>query len=166
MEKEIIKQYTNGELTIVWKPAACIHSRNCWNAVTGMPSVFDPRARPWINMAAGTTEAMKAQVLLCPSGALSSFYNEKQPLGAVLENEQPAAAPAARDKQQSATPATDCARIKILANGPLLVQAEVDVEDASGQVVRKTAPTAFCRCGYSANKPYCDGSHTSKGFQG
>lgn len=151
MDKEIVKQYTNGELTIVWKPAACIHSKNCWNAVTGMPQVFDPRKRPWIEMAGGPSSAEIAeQVRKCPSGALSSFYNNAT----------------AADSNPAPPANTGSIRIRVLPNGPLLVQGQCEVEDAEGNAVLKTDGTAFCRCGFSANKPYCDGSHHAKGFVG
>ncbi len=41
--KDITKKYTNGEVTIVWKPNECIHSTICFK---GLGEVFDPRKRP------------------------------------------------------------------------------------------------------------------------
>lgn len=79
MEKNITKKYTNGEVTIVWKPATCIHSRICWSAATGLPSVFNPSERPWIKMEGGSTEQIVEQVKKCPSGALSFYYNNEVP---------------------------------------------------------------------------------------
>ena len=38
--KEITKKYSNGEVTIVWKPDKCIHSGICFR---GLGEVFDPR---------------------------------------------------------------------------------------------------------------------------
>jgi uncharacterized Fe-S cluster protein YjdI len=66
--KEITKHYSNTEITIVWKPSLCIHSTICFR---GLPAVFDPRRRPWIQMENNTSEEMIAQVSKCPSGALS-----------------------------------------------------------------------------------------------
>jgi uncharacterized Fe-S cluster protein YjdI len=74
--KEIIKKYSNGEVTIVWKPAMCQHSTICWKHATGLPEVFDPTQRPWIKPEASTTEKIIAQVKKCPSGALSFYTNE------------------------------------------------------------------------------------------
>lgn len=51
-------------------------------------------------------------------------------------------------------------------NGPLLVYGNVTVKDASGNLTKKNNVTAFCRCGGSGNKPYCDGSHRKIGFEG
>lgn len=66
--KDIVKHYSNGEVTIVWKPSLCIHSGNCWR---GLHEVFHPEQRPWITPEASTTEKIIAQVKNCPSGALS-----------------------------------------------------------------------------------------------
>ena len=60
--------YTNGEITVVWKPALCIHSAICFK---GLGDVFDPRRRPWIDMSKAGTQQIIDQVKKCPSGALS-----------------------------------------------------------------------------------------------
>ncbi|MFL5742259.1 MAG: (4Fe-4S)-binding protein [Flavisolibacter sp.] len=78
MEKDIQKTYSNGEVTIVWKPSLCIHSTICWKESTGLPEVFDPRKRPWINLEGSGTEAIVMQVKKCPSGALSFFYKDEK----------------------------------------------------------------------------------------
>jgi uncharacterized Fe-S cluster protein YjdI len=66
--KEIIKHYSNGVITIIWKPAECIHSGICFK---GLGEVFDPRKRPWITLENSTTEKIINQIKKCPSGALS-----------------------------------------------------------------------------------------------
>ena len=71
--KDITKKYTNGEVTIVWKPSLCIHSAICFN---GTPEVFDPRRKPWIVPENATTERIIEQVKNCPSAALSYFMND------------------------------------------------------------------------------------------
>ncbi len=74
------KQYTNGEVTIVWKPDLCIHSANC---IRGLPDVFNNRARPWITPEGASTEQIIEQVKRCPSGALSYLMNaEKEQIDA------------------------------------------------------------------------------------
>jgi len=70
--KEVTKEYTNGEVTIVWKNALCSHSANC---VRGLPEVFNSRENPWIKPEKATTEALIEQVRKCPSGALSFYLN-------------------------------------------------------------------------------------------
>ena len=67
--------YTNGEITVVWKPHVCIHSGIC---ARGLHEVFNPKARPWVNMSAANTERIAHQVQKCPSGALSFFHNNEE----------------------------------------------------------------------------------------
>ena len=62
------KEYTNGEVTIIWQPEKCIHSAVC---VKGLPKVFKPREKPWINTDAASSEELVHQVKQCPSGAIS-----------------------------------------------------------------------------------------------
>lgn len=76
MPEEIVKKYSNGEVTVVWKPALCIHSTNCF---AGLPAVFDPRRRPWVDIQAASSDTIVAQVRKCPSGALSVFRNDAGP---------------------------------------------------------------------------------------
>ncbi len=72
-----MKQYTNGEITVVWKPELCEHTGIC---ARGLPDVFNPRRRPWIELHHSDTPAVSAQVEKCPSGALSWYRNaERQP---------------------------------------------------------------------------------------
>ena len=66
--------YTNGEITITWKPATCIHSGIC---VRGLAAVFDPRRKPWIDMSQADTQRIMEQIKQCPSGALSFTMNER-----------------------------------------------------------------------------------------
>ncbi len=57
-------------------------------------------------------------------------------------------------------------RIRIRPNGPYVVEdADVDVVDWQGvSLVSERKPIALCRCGASARKPFCDGSHARIGF--
>ncbi|MCK5034181.1 MAG: (4Fe-4S)-binding protein [Calditrichia bacterium] len=71
--KNIIKKYSNGEITVVWEPAKCIHSTICFK---GLPGVFDPRKKPWVNIEGADTEKIVDQVKACPSEALSYFQND------------------------------------------------------------------------------------------
>ncbi|GAB4442292.1 MAG: CDGSH iron-sulfur domain-containing protein [Anaerolineae bacterium] len=62
--------------------------------------------------------------------------------------------------QQLQAVATD-GQLKItpLANGPLLLEGGYEIRDARGEVLARGNKTALCRCGHSANKPFCDGTH-------
>ncbi|OWY23787.1 hypothetical protein C7N43_13385 [Sphingobacteriales bacterium UPWRP_1] len=140
------KKYTNGEITVIWKPELCMHSANCFK---GLPQVFNPRNRPWVNLQNANTEQVIAQVKACPSGALSFFVNNEIP--------EPVA------EQEQALPNVT---VEVLPNGPLLVKGAIQIIDANAQITIKESNTAFCRCGHSANKPFCDGTHKKTGFVG
>lgn len=139
MSKE--HSYTNGEVTIIWRPDLCIHSRKCWK---GLGEVFKPGVRPWIQPDGATTERIVAQVKECPSGALTFRMNtdpEPDPANMVTMTE-----------------------VEVTANGPLLVKGTCSISHADGRKEVREKVTAFCRCGASANKPFCDGSHRRTGF--
>jgi uncharacterized Fe-S cluster protein YjdI len=139
--ENITKKYTNGDITIVWQPEVCIHSKLCW---TELMDVFNPRNRPWINMDGADTERIKQQVDRCPSGALSYFLH---------------------DATQQAPSVAAESLVEVSKNGPLLVYGNIVVKDAHGNESRKNKVTAFCRCGASGNKPFCDGTHLKIDFQ-
>jgi uncharacterized Fe-S cluster protein YjdI len=140
----IVKKYSNGEVTIVWKPGQCIHSAICWKHPHGLSTVFNPHERPWIKPEAGSTTDIINQVKKCPSGALSYFMNETE-----IEN------------QQTNTQNT---RIELIPNGPYVVTGNFCIVDANGGEKQGNETLALCRCGGSTNKPFCDGSHVKNGF--
>lgn len=139
--KDITRKYTNGEVTIVWKPSICVHSTICFN---GLPEVFKPMERPWVTPECSTTEKMIEQVKKCPSGALSYFMNNESDDEKIVSGES---------------------IVEIVKNGPLIVYGSITVKDKDGKKTKKDKVTAFCRCGASSNKPYCDGTHLKIGFR-
>lgn len=55
--------------------------------------------------------------------------------------------------------------IKVNENGPYVIMGNATYIDADGN--EQTTPgkaIALCRCGHSANKPFCDGAHNKEGF--
>lgn len=56
--------------------------------------------------------------------------------------------------------------VKALQDGPLMLQGECQVTDAQGKALPAKGDTIYlCRCGSSANKPFCDGTHKKIGFK-
>lgn len=147
MENELTKTYTNGEVTIVWKPSLCIHSTYCWRGEKGLPNVFNPKEKPWIKPHGADTQTIIEHIRQCPSTALSYYMND-------------APEPVAESTVASET------IVEPMANGPLMVYGNITIKDAAGHTIQKNKVTAFCRCGASGNKPYCDGSHVKIGFAG
>lgn len=138
------KTYTKGDLTVYWKPDMCIHSAACFKA---LPTVFKPKERPWVDVNGAESDAIRKAVLACPSKALS------------LEAHTAELKPKPK-LQNEALPF-----VTALPNGPLEVVGNIGIE-SDGRAVELVGKTYFCRCGASANKPYCDGAHRQIGFQG
>jgi uncharacterized Fe-S cluster protein YjdI len=134
------KEYATDEIVVEWEPRLCSHSRNC---VHSLPQVFDESRRPWVKVDAASADQVEAAVALCPSGALRT---------------RRVGAPAARLRHAR--------EVRASANGPLEVTGGVRILDADGTVLYEGEKATLCRCGGSANKPFCDGTHEKIGFRG
>ncbi len=55
--------------------------------------------------------------------------------------------------------------MRVKANGSIRVTGEVDFVDAEGKILETKSDFSLCRCGHSANKPFCDGSHRTNNFE-
>ena len=142
MRDNLTKKYSNGEITVVWKPDLCTHSAKCWKE---LGSVFNPKVRPWIKMDGADSEQIRLQVGKCPSGALSLAGNEG----------------AKREVTADGAPI-----VEVSADGPLNVSGMVTLKLSDGSEKLCGPTTSLCRCGQSDNKPFCDGSHETSGFKG
>lgn len=139
-EKSIVKKYKKEELTILWEPKKCIHAAEC---VKALPQVYNPESKPWIKPENASIDELKAQIDKCPSGALTYEKIEETNKNKNMKTE-----------------------VELMKNGPLLVKGNVEIKSHDGTVITKEKMTAFCRCGASQNKPYCDGGHKADGFVG
>ena len=144
MDRKITKHYSNDELTVVWQPHLCIHSAICFR---GLPGVFDPQRKPWILLDGVDNEKLKAQIVACPSGALS--YKLKNSDEVTVESKPVVAS-----------------SIVVNESGPLTVKGGCEIVDSQGNSTVHDKTVFLCRCGASSNKPYCDGSHKKISFQG
>ena len=123
------------KVTIHFEAQKCVHSRNC---VLGRPDVFVPNVQgEWIHPDRATPDEVAALAANCPSGAIRYERHDG------VANEQ--------------APLVNTVRVR--ENGPLTFSAVLLVA-ADAETYR----AALCRCGASAHKPYCDGSHTTVGF--
>jgi CDGSH-type Zn-finger protein/uncharacterized Fe-S cluster protein YjdI len=55
--------------------------------------------------------------------------------------------------------------IEPIPDGPLRVVGNLEIVSGTGRTVNAVTETYLCRCGLSANKPYCDGAHIAAGFK-
>ncbi len=69
------RHYIKGDLTVIWKSELCEHCTNCWK---GLPEVFSPGKKPWINLDGADAERIIAQVKKCPSGSLSYVITDNK----------------------------------------------------------------------------------------
>jgi uncharacterized Fe-S cluster protein YjdI len=146
--KEEIKSYTNGEITVFWKPELCIHSANC---LIGLPEVFNTRKKPWINIHASGSKQIMKTVDTCPSRALIYIKKSPRPL---------------TRKRKTSPKVKKFAKIQILKNGPALITGNFIIRGPDKKKIRVESPVAaICRCGESGKKPFCDGSHQKAGFR-
>jgi uncharacterized Fe-S cluster protein YjdI len=132
--------YRNERVAVHWNPSRCIHSERC---MRGLPQVFQPQARPWVQVDNATADEIATVIARCPSGAL---HVERFDGGAIEEPAEPT-------------------MVEPQPNGPLYIRGHIRVLDANGALVREDTRMALCRCGHSRNKPFCDGSHETAGFK-
>lgn len=134
-----VKDYTAGEVVVSFDASRCIHAAEC---VRGLPAVFDPSARPWIQPENAQGAEICAVVRKCPTGALSVRHVD----GSAIE------APDATNN------------LKVEPNGPLYLRGRVVFDGGAHASQVEHMRVALCRCGQSKNKPLCDGSHKAAGF--
>ncbi len=144
-----VKEYSNGEVSVFWKPELCIHSANC---LIGLPGVFNNSKRPWIDIKGGPTKDIITAVNTCPSRALTFLKNTRIK---------------SQSRKKGPKKAAKFARIQVLKNGPILVTGNFIIRDANKKKIRvETETAALCRCGASKTKPFCDGNHLAENFLG
>ena len=114
----------------------CVHAGFCGNRISNV----------W-KMTPGTDDSVvRSQVMAmierCPSGALSYTVD-----GAEIEPALPV-------------------EISVITDGPLWLTGGIRVERSDGEPFEVRNRVTLCRCGHSARKPLCDGSHKKVGFTG
>ena len=133
------RDYPGASITVSFDIGRCIHAAEC---IRGLPDVFDTGRRPWILPDAATPDEVAAIVQRCPSGALQFRRSD----GGGEERV---------DERVTVLPTPD---------GPLYLRGALEIIDGAGAVIEQASRAALCRCGHSANKPFCDNSHLDSGF--
>ena len=133
------KTYRGNAIEVTFDLDVCIHVGEC---LRGLPGVFDLERRPWIAPDAAPADDVAMVVERCPSGALQYRRSDGGP-----------------EEREPETP-----RVTPMRNGPLLVRGRVEVrhDDGTLQILPRAS---LCRCGSSANKPFCDNSHLRAKFR-
>ena len=133
------RTYCGSSIEVSFDAALCIHATEC---VRRLPTVFDRDRQPWIRPDNATPEQVSLVVEQCPTGALTYRRLDGQ-LG---------------EQTRQVTVVTS------VENGPLAVRGDLVVRRGDGWFERLPR-AAFCRCGHSKNKPFCDGSHLEARFE-
>jgi hypothetical protein len=128
--------------------------------------VFNPRRRPWVELQHESTDRILEIVSHCPSGALKARRLSPGEQGRNEEGNDPRVGGPVDSGTGGQVDSATKPVITASKNGPLLVEFACVVKDADGNVVREIQKGAFCRCGQSSTKPFCDGTHKKVNFQG
>ena len=151
------RTYTNGEITVFWKPDLCIHATICF---VKLRKVFNPVKRPWVNMDGAPTDEIISIVDECPTDALSWKFNNEL---TDAEVQQSTIKSNKEERVPSPPPETE---ITVVENGPAIIRGNFKVVNQAGKEIATTNQAALCRCGGSRNQPFCDGSHLINRFKG
>lgn len=151
------RNYTNGEITVHWKPSACIHATTCYRELI---SVFNPRKRPWVNMQGAPTDAIIEIVKKCPTSALTYDWNDPS-----IKSDKPVAGTDEIMEEKIMEKMADKpVEIRIMKNGPYVIEGDFRMIGADGKEKKRMLMTSLCRCGASESMPFCDGSHRIENF--
>lgn len=133
------RTYETEAVRVLWDSSRCIHTGICLQT---LPSVFDVRRRPWVDLRGAEASAVADAVERCPTGAL----RYKRLDGA--EGEEP-------HRPTLVLPVED---------GPLVMVGDLEVRGPEGEAITHETRLTLCRCGLSHNPPFCDNSHRRRNW--
>jgi len=143
--KDKRKNYVGYKITIHDNRRICSHAKEC---VNNLSSVFKFESRPWIEPNGASTEDIIQTIRKCPSGALSYSID-----GVEIRDQN--------DRRPM---------VSVSKDGPYVITGGIELmvdnnnNSQFGEGGSKEHYT-LCRCGASANKPFCDGTHNAINFK-
>jgi CDGSH-type Zn-finger protein/truncated hemoglobin YjbI len=127
-------RYRTDGMTVLDDRSRCAHFGQCTER---LPVVFRADGEPFVDPHAAPPAVIAGVVTGCPSGALAyAVGDDGDPVEIAAE-----------------------ASIRPIVDGPYRVRGMVQVVGADGRSYERRERQTLCRCGQSANKPFCDGSH-------
>lgn len=150
------RDYTNGEITVFWRPSKCIHATTCYRDLI---EVFNPRKRPWVNMEGAPSDRIIETVLKCPTEALEFKWNDAAKQEEWLNRNKE------KEEQLAVGEDIPATEIRLMPDGPIVISGNFKVVGADGNDLRTMAMTSLCRCGGSNQMPFCDGTHRKIDFK-
>lgn len=124
------------EMIMTDEPALCVHAGFCGSRLSNVWDMMERTGDPEVRA------RVQGMIANCPSGRLEWAPSE-------------GAAPVEPGYTMS---------VAAVPDGPLWVRGGAPIETADGTTYPVRNRVTLCRCGASANKPYCDGTHKSVGF--
>jgi len=159
------RKYSNDEITVYWKPSACIHASYCYRELI---EVFDPGRRPWVDMKGASTDKIIETVNMCPTEALTWKWNEEaknQSVGSDQSNHIRFRRPELLVQDTNA-PEENPVTVKIMIDGPIVLKGDFNLAYSGINKDFREGLVSICRCGASDHQPFCDGQHRKIGFIG
>lgn len=159
------KRYRNDEITVYWKPSACVHASYCYRELI---EVFDPSRRPWVDMSGSTTDKIIEVVNLCPTEALAWKWNDDEKnksIGSDQLNHINFRRPELmniNDSERVEQPVS----VKIMSDGPIILNGSFSLAYSGKNKEVQDSMISICRCGASDHQPFCDGRHRKIAFTG
>jgi uncharacterized Fe-S cluster protein YjdI len=157
------RKYRNDDITVYWKPSACVHASYCYRELI---EVFDPSRRPWVDMKGSTTEKIIEVVNLCPTEALCWKWNDEEKnntVGTDQLNHVKFRRPELMASNESVATITPVS-VKIMVDGPIVVKGNFTLVYNGMRKEIKDSLISLCRCGVSDHLPFCDGKHRKTDF--
>jgi len=159
------RKYSNKEITVYWKPAACVHASFCYRELI---EVFDPSARPWVDMSGAPTDKIIQTVNMCPTEALSWKWNDEEKnktIGDDQTNHIKFRRPELIE-ESSLESKENPVSVKIMIDGPIVIKGNFTLKYNGNIKEINDSLVSVCRCGASDHMPFCDGKHRHVGFTG
>ncbi|HNW56590.1 MAG TPA: (4Fe-4S)-binding protein [Bacteroidales bacterium] len=159
------RRYSNDEITVYWKPSACVHATYCYRELI---EVFDPGRRPWVDMKGASTEKIIEVVNMCPTEALTWKWNDESKnvqIGEDQLNHINFKRPDLINKSDSDYEDIPVS-VKIMADGPIILKGNFTLRYDGNSKDFHQNMISICRCGGSDQQPFCDGRHRKIGFNG
>ncbi len=136
-----LDRYRGIGITIADNRGTCAHSGFCTDR---LPTVFRTNKEPFVAPAGGRVDEILRAASGCPSGALSATLGDADPVGHSDSQREPA--------------------VEVSKDGPYRITGGIDLLGHDGQPEARNEGASvehysLCRCGKSANKPFCSGMH-------
>jgi uncharacterized Fe-S cluster protein YjdI len=158
------RKYKNNEITVFWKPSACVHASYCYRELI---EVFDPGRRPWVDMNEASTDRIIEVVNMCPTEALTWMWNDEnmnRNIGIDQTNHVVYRRPELLVSTEQSEPENPVS-VKIMMDGPIVIKGDFTFQYSGNKKEMKDGIISLCRCGASNHLPFCDGTHRKIGFE-